>query len=112
MKRLTAGLPMEQTEEEFQSQIIHLAKLYGWRTAHFRASLNRRGKWQTAVQGDGKGFPDLVLVRDRVIWVELKKEDGATTPDQEAWISALLASGQIVYIWRPSMLKEIMEILQ
>jgi hypothetical protein len=47
------------TEAAFLRQVLDLAKLRGWRTAHFRPAQTSRG-WRTAVQGDGAGFPDLV----------------------------------------------------
>jgi hypothetical protein len=53
-----------QSEASFLEQIIDLAHLFGWRVAHFRAARTFSG-WRTPVQGDGKGFPDLVLCRRR-----------------------------------------------
>ncbi len=112
LKRIAAGKPPLQSEAEFQSEVIKYAKMRGWRTCHFRASMNQRGKWQTAVQGDGAGFVDLVLVRERVLWIELKAENGKLSPEQEAWIAALMAAGQEVYVWRPSVWPGIESILE
>lgn len=89
------------SEAQFQRQVLQLAKLCGWRTAHFRPGLDRRGNWQTAVAGDGAGFPDLVLVRERVLFVELKTDTGRLTPDQEAWRQAAQAAGATHHVWRP-----------
>lgn len=100
-----------QSESDFQKQVIQLARLYKWRAAHFRAAMNRRGQWQTPVQADGAGFPDLVLVRDRVIWAELKSEKGKLSPEQEQWIARLKAAGQEVYVWRPKDWNEIVTTL-
>jgi hypothetical protein len=58
-----AGLP-PPTEREFQRQVIDLARLLGWRCAHFRPGRTARG-WRTPVQADGAGFPDLQPVRAR-----------------------------------------------
>ena len=68
----------------------------GWRCAHFRPARTVHG-WRTAVQGDGKGFPDWVLVHDRggVVFVELKTSRGKLTPAQEAWGEALIRAGAI-----------------
>src|SRR5690606_4527127 len=61
------------TESAFQRQVLALAKMLGWRTAHFRPAMNQRGDWRTPVAGDGKGWPDLVLVKgERVLFRELK----------------------------------------
>jgi hypothetical protein len=90
------------SEATFQKQVIQYARLMGWRSAHFRASLNARGKWQTAVAGDGVGFVDLVLVKDRVIFAELKTDTGRIRPEQREWIEAINAAGGTAVVWRPS----------
>ncbi len=90
------------SEAEFQTQVMQFAKLHGWRVAHFRPGLTKDGRWRTAVSGDGKGFLDLVLVRERVIFAELKTERGQLTPEQLAWAAVLEMAGQTVCVWRPS----------
>ena len=107
------------SEKDFLSTVIEFAQAHGWKVAHFRPAmtgrLRRDGKpvWVTPVQGDGKGFPDLVLVRtDRLIFAEVKAEKGRIVPNQERWLGALLTSGQQVYVWRPSNWEEIEGILE
>lgn len=91
------------TEAELQTGVIELARLLGYRVAHFRPAKTEQG-WRTPVQADGKGFPDLVLVgRGRVLFVELKSDKGIKSPDQEAWQSSLDDAGALVFTWRPSM---------
>lgn len=65
----------------------------------------------TAVQGDGAGFPDLVLVRERVVWVELKSDIGVLSDEQEIWIAMLHRAGQEVYVWKPCDWDTILEVL-
>lgn len=77
-------------EREWQSQVIKLAKTLGWRTYHTFDS--RRST---------HGFPDLVLVRDRVIYLELKREKGRLTDEQKDWLQHLLAAGAEAYVARP-----------
>ncbi len=105
MRRLSTAEKVDRAVPEalFQSQVLELAKLLRWRRAHFRPGLNRRGEWQTAVQGDGAGFPDLILVRGgRVLAVELKSELGKTSPEQDAWLAAFAQAGVESSVWRPS----------
>ncbi len=93
---------MAISEAEFLRQIIQLATLYGWWCMHQRPAMLSSGKWVTATQGQGKGFPDLVLVRERVLWVEVKTDKGKCTREQDEWLSRLKAAEQETYIWRPS----------
>src|SRR5688572_18963769 len=72
------------TEREFQRDVIALAKANGWLVAHFRTArtVRRDGtvRYQTPVQADGAGYPDLVLLRGSVMLVaELKTDMGRTT---------------------------------
>lgn len=101
--RLTAAdrLNRAVTEADFLSQVIDLAHILGWRCAHFRPCKTGRG-WRTPVQGDGAGFPDLILVgRGRIIAAELKRETGRATPDQLAWIAAFADAGVAAFVWQP-----------
>lgn len=88
-------------EAELLACVLELAALRKWRTMHQRPGLTQAGHWRTAVQGDGKGFPDLVLCRERLILVELKSDLGRTTPEQQDWLFALSAAGVETHIWRP-----------
>lgn len=105
----TARVP-KLSEAEFTRQVIRLAQLRGWRTAHFLPGCNRRGQWRTAVQGDGAGFPDLVLVRHAVIVAELKVGTDVR-PDQRDWLRAFEAAGVPAYTWRPADWPEIEAVL-
>jgi hypothetical protein len=90
------------SEAELQKAVLELAKRLGWRSAHFRPGMTQRGNWVTAVQGDGKGFPDLVLAKGRYLYfVELKAAGKYPSPEQRAWIAALEATDAKVFVWRP-----------
>lgn len=90
------------TEAAFQAHVIHLAKLRGWRVAHFRAAQNGKGQWRTPVAADGAGFPDLILVRGtRIIAAELKSERGSVRPEQREWLNALEQTQVETFIWKP-----------
>jgi hypothetical protein len=87
-------------EQELQDNVIELAHLLGWRVAHFRPAMTKDG-WRTAVSADGKGFPDLVLVRDRVVFAELKSAKGVLTDEQADWVGALVGAKAECHLWKP-----------
>jgi hypothetical protein len=79
----------ELLESPFQRQILDLARWTGWRVAHFRPARTAAGGMVTAVQADGAGFPDLVLVRGpELILAELKTRRGRVTREQQVWLDA------------------------
>lgn len=115
-------------EDDWQQQVVDLAQALRWRVAHFRPARTLDG-WRTAVAADGKGFPDLVLVRGpRLLFVELKTDRTGSklSPEQQQWVADLEAvanalAGPVsrgmatreglpgivtpaleVYVWRPS----------
>jgi hypothetical protein len=100
------------TEQQFQQQVLELARLLGWRSAHFRPAQTVRG-WRTPVSGDGAGFPDTLLVRrDRLVAAELKSAKGKAAPEQLAWLEALAAAGVECFLWRPDDFDQIAETLR
>ena len=78
------------TEKQFQMQIVMVAKANGWTVYHTYDS--RRSE---------PGFPDLVLVRDRVLFRELKTDAGRMSNAQEAWGQKLTEAGADFKVWRP-----------
>ncbi len=92
-------------EAGFMATVIEMAQLYGWMVAHFRPSQNKFGEWRTAVQADGKGFPDLFMVRAKTghrMAVELKVGAHKATPEQETWLASMNAAGIPAFLWRPT----------
>jgi len=100
------------TEEEFQGQILDLAKIFRWRRAHFRAARTKHG-WRTPVQADGKGFPDLVLVKPpRLIIAEVKRQDTKPDDHQLEWLNDFAGVPNVeVYTWKPADWDDIVAIL-
>ena len=90
------------TEADFQAQVIHLARLYGWLVHHTRPAQNRDGTWSTPITGD-VGFPDLVLAHPErgVLFLELKTETGAVSEGQRRWLRTLKDSGAQAWLVRP-----------
>jgi hypothetical protein len=89
------------TEREWQSSVEQLAKLYGWLCYHTHDS--RRST---------QGFPDLVLVRERVIFAELKTRSGKLTAAQREWGLRLIAADADYRIWRPADISLVIECLK
>lgn len=93
--------PLEDlTEKDWQTQIIGLAKTLGWRCYHTLRS-----------KGSAPGYPDWTLVRDRILFIELKREDGKLSAAQSDWLMALSKAGGEVYVWRPSDLDQAGKVL-
>lgn len=88
------------TEKDFRATVRQVAKDLGWWCSYTWTSIH-----------SPQGLPDLILIRERVIWAELKTEKGKLSPYQEEVMSLLRAAGQEVYLWRPSMISEIAETL-
>ncbi len=121
----------ELSEKDFQDNVIELAQILGWRIAHFRPAMTKHG-WRTPMIGN-PGFPDLVLAKaGQVITAELKSEKGKLTEDQAKWLAELSGTapaswlpsedgtirvggpsyrGSWAYVWRPSDLEQIQEVL-
>ena len=87
------------------------AHRFGWLVAYFRPARTEKG-WRTPVGADGKGWPDLELVRDRILHVELKRELGELEDEQKEWRKHLIAAGAEYYVWRPSDMDEVIAVLR
>lgn len=105
------------SEAAFQKHVITLAQGLGFLCAHFRTVRVQRANgsvsYQTPVQADGAGFPDLVMAgHGRVVFVELKANKGRIHPEQETWINLLRESGATVFVWKPRQWSEVATLLE
>jgi len=102
----------DTSEAVFQGRVIKIAEAAGWMCYHTYDSRRCR-----------PGYPDVTLVRGgRLIFAELKRENGKLRPEQVEWIDALTEVARAanlhgadrigVYVWRPSDLPEIEEVLK
>lgn len=108
------------TEAQWQETVCELAELLGWSWAHAeRVTVIRPRRngppvtyTETPLKGPlGRGFPDLILARDRVIFVELKADDGRMSPDQQRIRDLLRDAGAEWYVWTPRDLDEAKAVL-
>jgi len=108
----SSELALLLTESELQQRIIDRAEALGWLVYHTYDS--RRS---------ASGFPDLVLAREgRVIFVEVKAEKGRLSKSQAEWLRELgigkpsiqseyVYRSHEVYVWRPSDIAWIKDVL-
>lgn len=95
--RLAIAKPLEDIlEKEWQHTAIGtagdpgIARVFGWFPYHTLRS-----------KGSQPGYPDWTLVRDRVVFLELKREKTNVTPAQAEWLRRLAAADAEVYVARP-----------
>jgi hypothetical protein len=99
---MKAALPLHlYTEKDWDHQLKQLCDRLGW-TLNYHTLRSK---------GSRSGFPDRILVRERLIAVELKTETGKPTDMQAEWLDGLSAAGVETYLWRPSDLEEAGQVL-
>ena len=78
-------------EKQFQANVVELCKYLGYLVYHTFDSRKSEPGW-----------PDLVIVgRNRIIYREIKTENGVVTDAQLKWGGAILAAGGDWGVWRP-----------
>lgn len=88
------------TERELTGQLVQLATTLSWKRYH---------TWRS--KHSAAGYPDETLVRDRVLFLELKTETGRLSEDQREWLRALRDADAEVYLIRPRHLDLIAHVL-
>jgi hypothetical protein len=88
-------------EAQAQATIVQLATWRNWFVYHTHDSRH-----------SAAGFPDLVLVRERVAFVELKRDGEKPRAEQRVWLDALAAAGMEVYVWTLADFADIGRILE
>ena len=88
---LSAPPSLDVSEAAFQQLVTDLATVCGWYWWHDEDSRRNQA-----------GLPDLLLLRGtRLIWRELKTQQGRLRPAQVAFGERLTAAGQDWRVWRP-----------
>ena len=86
---------IEPNERDFTKVVIAYAELCGWWCYHV-TNVHGRLRGQTSV-----GFPDLVLVKHKVLYRELKVGKNKLSMRQKQWGDHLQAAGEDWAVWRP-----------
>jgi len=98
------GTPIpELPEKTLLEHIRALARRHGWLCYHTHDS-----------RGSEPGFPDVLLCKPgRLIFAEVKRQQGKLTREQAQWLDMLghTISGVEIYVWRPSDLESVHTIL-
>lgn len=107
---VTTNLPQPGWDEPtFQRWVVPTARANGWRVrvmdTRAGGGLRRQGHKMD------RGWPDLLLVRERVMWIELKAQGGKLRPDQEDVIELLRKAGAEVWIFTPRDWEELLGVL-
>lgn len=89
-----------QSEALLQAHLEQFAALHGWVCWH---------DWDS--RRNAAGLPDLLLIRERVVWIEVKSAKGRMRTAQIRFIEALRDAGQEVYVARPENVEEIEGVL-
>lgn len=89
-----------QSEKDFQNQVTIAARQLGWHVVHFNDSRRETGKGFVG-DVDAKGWPDLTLIRERVLFRELKKVGGKLTVAQMEMLDRLRGAGADAGVWTP-----------
>ena len=78
------------TEKQFQAAVVEYAQIRGWTYYHTADS-----------RKSAPGFPDLVFVRYKVIFAELKVGKNKLSKHQKHWRDVLLEANANWFCWYP-----------
>ena len=93
---------MSKLAKQAEKLVLDYARWKGWRVLQVRRVFDANAKrWVTPFGADGKGFPDFLFVRDRVVYAEVKTGKGKLTKEQRQWRDAIRAAGAEWYLLRP-----------
>lgn len=128
LQEMAATNPMVlYSESRWQRDVMDALRDFGWRAYHTHRS-----------EHSAAGFPDIVAVRIRrervrLLFAELKREDGKTTRAQDEWLTDLGVVAETMremardwgcftltdaplsvecYTWRPSQWDDVLAVLQ
>lgn len=89
-------------EVDWQRCVVNHAQRAGWLVYFIPDAMWRRAFKSKIPQHLGdRGFPDLILVKDRVLFRELKRNTGKLSEHQKIWREAIINAGGDYDVWRP-----------
>lgn len=94
----TASLP--PTEKGFQGDVVAFAESCGWWTWHVYNARKSKAGW-----------PDLVMLRERMLVAELKVPPNTATAAQLNCLDRFRRAGIPAYLWTPADWPEIVRVL-
>lgn len=86
--------------KDLQKSVIGRAQQKGWVVAHFPSVETKQG-WRTPLAGNAKGWPDLLLLRERLIAIEIKGDGDSLRPEQREWAERFHRAGVEHYVVTP-----------
>lgn len=99
----------------WQDRVQQIAEGLGWAVLVIRPVRVQRKDgtvyYETPVAGSGKGFPDFLFVRERLVAAEVKTGKGRLSAEQKWWRDRLVAAGVPWYEWRPEHEQELIGVL-
>jgi len=106
------------TERAWQADVLKIARLFGWRWWHDRATNFPRAcpkcKAPLRIPRNDAGWPDLFMVRgDTLVVAEIKSDRNYPTPEQREWLEAFRQVRRIVVVvWKPKDAQKVAEVLR
>jgi hypothetical protein len=98
------------SEKTLQDRVVGRAKRRGWTVAHAGKGLvgDISAGEARFVTPMSPGWPDLTLAKagNRLLFIELKREQGEVSEDQWIWLTLLNLCGACAIIVKPSDLRE------
>lgn len=99
----------QMTEANLSSRVVYRLKRDGWKWAHAGRAWVGSGEdgKEVMVTPMSPGWPDLTCAKagHRLIFLELKREQGVLSPEQVEWLQLLNQSGAKAVVIRPSDLR-------
>ena len=103
------------TEAEFQRAVVATAERCGWSVRHdVTTNARRRCRkcgWVLNLPRNRAGAFDLILLRERIVFMELKTESGTVSRAQSEEWERLKRAGAECYVLRPSDIEEVRRVL-